>query len=110
MGTVKGQGMLRHRFWGEYSCVIAIDFGSPEAARDAAKVLGDNWQSGVKSAQVLVAELSSGALDVFKTRAGRWGADVRKIDSVAKSVDYGEPFEVTIPIDASEQGALPGVG
>jgi len=35
-----------------------------------------------------------------------YGADPKKISSLAKSVDHGEPFECEIPIEPKGQGSL----
>lgn len=94
---VKAKGILRHRFWGEYSAAIALEFASEEDARAALVVLKD-WAPGAKSPNVLVWTGNSEALDVCKETLTKYGADPSKIDSCAKSIDYGEWFEVTIPV------------
>lgn len=102
-GRVKAKGRLRHRFFGEYSAVVGLEFADGASARDAARTLGWPWTVGTSSDRVLVAVFDAAALDAAKKRLGAFGADVKKIDSLRKSVDYGEPFEVVIPVAAGEQ-------
>ncbi|HEX9156007.1 MAG TPA: hypothetical protein VF819_10610 [Nitrospira sp.] len=107
MNQVKARGLLRHRYWGTYSAVIVLAFDTPEAARDALKVLGAPWVAISAKTFVLSWTGETEALEQCKERLGTFGADVSKIDSVAHSIDYGEPFEVTIPIVApAEQESL----
>jgi hypothetical protein len=108
-GKVRAEGQLRHRFWGEYSAVIALVFEDAASAADALRVLGEPWAIGSIETRVLVAVFTSAGLDVEKQRLGTYGADVKKIDSVAKSIDYGEPFAVTIDVTPAEQLSLLGV-
>jgi hypothetical protein len=98
----KGQGQLRHRFHGEYSAVIAIAFESPIVADAALNQLGNTWKLSPNSkAIVWVGNIEQ--LEVCKHTLGSFGADEKKIDSLAKSIDYGEPFEITISIEVEEQ-------
>lgn len=91
-----GKGQLRHHFWSEYSATIAIDFGNSDNAKDALTVLGDGWTLGEKARHCVVWFGSGKAFDNVKSKLVSFGADDRKIDSVAKSIDYGEEFFVTL--------------
>ena len=106
--NAKASGRLRHRFWGDYSAVIALDFGNEENAKACLPLLGDGWKPGEKHPSALVWVGDSEALEKCKEVLGSFGADVKKIDSIAKSIDYGEPFEVSIPMpmDQSKQTSL----
>jgi hypothetical protein len=94
-----GKGQLRHHFWSEYFATIAIDFGNSDNAKDALTVLGDGWTLGEKSPHCVVWFGSGKAFDQVKSKLVSFGADDRKIDSVAKSIDFGEKFEVNILVD-----------
>lgn len=105
----KGKGQLFHKFHGNYWAQVIVGFESAELATAAALVLGAPWKQSVKAPEWVGCAVDSAGLDVEKQKLGRFGADVRKIDSLAKSVDCGEPFEVAIPVTlpVPEQAALP---
>lgn len=66
------------------------------------------WQ---QKGKVLVALMGSAALDALKSQFVAWGMDeknLKAIDSVAHSIDYGDPFEGVIPIVPAEQERLFG--
>jgi hypothetical protein len=100
----KAKGILAHHFHGDYWATIGLEFANSEEALAAKTVLGDKCKyaaSKTKSAEahLLIWNGNSEDLNAFKTVLGTFGADVNKIDSLAKSVDYGEPFEVAIPVE-----------
>lgn len=95
---VKADGALRHRFWGTYSAVIALEFDSEEHAAGALRTLGPPWDHGAKARQCLVCVVSRSELEAVKRTLGGYGANVSAIDSIRRSVDYGEPFSVEVPI------------
>lgn len=99
---IKANGRLRHRFWGNYSALIGLWFEDPASAKMAQMKLGSDWVPG-KSPDVLVWTGDSKALEQVKQVLGGFGADTEKIDSLAKSVDYGEPFTVEIPASHPDQ-------
>ena len=96
--TVIGTGQLRHRFWGDYSAVIAIGFSSEEDALLALPTLKVGWSISESDAKYLVWIGDSESLDLQKKNLASFGADESKIDSLKYSVDYGEKFNVTIPV------------
>lgn len=100
-GCVRARGRLRHRFWGEYSAVIALEFGSVEQARAALPVLAESepWHLS-REPRCLVAVVNRTALDRIKLQLWRFGADEKAIDSCRTSIDYGEPFTVDVPVGA----------
>jgi len=99
---IKTEGQLRHRFHGDYSAVIALSFESEKAASLALPLL-PNWHHGEKNKSILVWVGDSDALKGVKTLLGKFGADERKIDSLAKSVDYGERFSCTFQVNDPNQ-------
>jgi hypothetical protein len=104
--TVTADGILRHHFWGEYRATIGLRFASSAHARDALPVLGSGWAPGNQNAAVLVWHGASAELDTVSDLLASYGANRDKIASCATSIDYGEPFSVTIPIVPAEQLAL----
>jgi hypothetical protein len=97
-GTVRAKGRLQHRFWGDYSAVIALEFETPEKAKEALPGLdGEPWHES-QEPRVLVAVVNRTALERVKLQLGGFGADVDAIDSCRTSIDYGEPFTVDVPV------------
>jgi hypothetical protein len=93
----KAKGQLRHRFRGEYSAVIALAFDSDYECKEALKRLGESWKPA-NSPKALVWAGNFDQLETCKALLGSFGADVKKIDSMRKSVDYGEPFEIEVEL------------
>ena len=102
MNTVKAQGQLRHCFWGTYEATIALWFRDEPSARDARKVLGD-WNHGENDSATLVWHGKEDDLERTLTRLEKFGASRNDMTSINKSIDFGEPFEVVIPVVPEEQ-------
>ena len=93
-----GKGQLFHHFHGNYWASIVLLFDDQEQAAAALRVLGVPWKQSQKDPRALGCAVDSAQLEAVKRELGRHGADVRAIDSLAKSVDCGEPFTVEIPL------------
>lgn len=100
--TVTGAGRLRHFFHSAYSAAIVILFSCDDAAATAVRVLGAGWKRHATHSAAIAWTGDSGALRAVKITLAKYGADASKVDSLAKSVDFGEPFAVTIPVDADK--------
>ena len=103
MNPIKAEGILRHLFWGEYSAFIALKFSSDEHANDVLSVLGSPWHVGEKNKDVLVWSGNSDELGALKESFKKYCDNVDLIDSCTHPIDYGDPFEVSIPVIAKEQ-------
>jgi len=105
---IKGQGILRHRFWGEYSAALAIQWrDSHEAsAALASGILGPGWTLGATRADVTVTTVDSAGLDALVDRLVAIGAERSAIASLAHSVDYGDPWDVEADVVDPRQGAF----
>jgi hypothetical protein len=99
----KANGLLRHCFFGAYSAVIALGFESEYEALTALPQLGSGWKVGEQTKKALRWEGDSDALEACKEVLAKFGADPDNIDSIEKSVDYGEAFNVEIEIVPQEQ-------
>lgn len=112
---ITAKGILRHHFWGEYSATIALVFPDREQMEKALPVLqvedfgtfydvnGDTrksagWVSHPEKPMLFI-HTSGPALEAVILRLSENGADRKKIDSCAKSIDHGEPFKVTIEVE-----------
>ena len=110
----KADGKLRHRFWGKYSAHIILIFESDREAKKALPALeftptskiymanGDihkslGWIQGKTYPDTLQVEVAGDDLKAVEQKLKEYGADVKKMGSMAKSADWGEPFNVTIP-------------
>jgi len=105
MNKVKAKGQLQHHFWGDYHASIVLVFDDAKAAQDALNVL-DGWKAHKKEPRALEWFGKEEAFKLVKAKLVELGADEKKIDSIAKSIDYGEPFTVTISIVPKEQASL----
>jgi hypothetical protein len=95
--SIKARGLLRHRFHGEYSAVIALGFANGKDASDARIMIGeDSWEIAADP-RGLIWQGNSNDLAVVTEQLVSFGAERDKIASVAKSIDFGERFEITIP-------------
>ncbi|TXH17011.1 MAG: hypothetical protein E6R03_04630 [Hyphomicrobiaceae bacterium] len=112
---IRASGQLRHRFWGRYSVRIGLKFEGMEEAKQGFRILkealpkdmkpivnacGQLWTPGA----FLVGDLPMVALEVDQDDMGavkdmleKFGADRKKIASVATSIDFGERFEISLP-------------
>jgi hypothetical protein len=101
----KASGLLRHRFWGTYSAAIGLEFKDEVMAKAALRVLGAaDWKVGEKSAKCLVwvGEDTDHVTEVLVS----FGADANKVHSIAKSLDHGEFFTVSIPVEVVDPNQL----
>lgn len=110
----KAEGLLQHHFWGDYYCSLALSFES-ESAVDAVEASGalngepwGVWKRHPKCVKVLNWHGKGDQFEPLKVLLVSLGADPKKIDSVAKSVDYGERFHVEVPADDPRQESLFG--
>lgn len=98
MTMIRGKGQLAHHFHSPYWASLAIGFGNEAEAREALRVLGEPWKLGTKHPEAIVCSVDRAALEAVKQQLGQLGADVSAIDSVRKSVDYGDPFTIDVPV------------
>lgn len=98
----KATGRLAHHFWGDYCATIALVFKAPEHAALALPLLGSGWRRG-KNRGALVWHGTGAELRECKSILAAFGADPDAIDSVAHSVDFGDDFAVTIPVENPDQ-------
>jgi hypothetical protein len=117
---MKAKGRLRHCFFGDYSAVVALDYGSQENSLAALPTLGEGWKPG-KNVACLVWQGDSKALEALKEKLKAYSLAIdpcgwkhckgqckgAEIDSLAHSVDVGPAFTVDIlPGVPKEQGVL----
>lgn len=100
--TVTGQGILQHHFWGEYHATLTIVFERPGYAQLAARVLGPPWRAeplgfSMNPSPVVACFVDEKVLPAVKEVLVHYGADRNKVNSVATSIDFGEPWTIEIP-------------
>lgn len=101
------KGQLRHQFWSEYSCLIAMQFKNQEECSSAFETLsGFHWGLHPQQMNVLIWRGNAEELKACKKLLGSYGADESAIDSIKHSIDFGEPFYCEIPCVDRSQGVL----
>jgi len=110
----KAEGRLKHRFWGEYSALIILIFEDEREARKAIPAMefkpttsiqqadgsthdSCGWIQGETYPDTLQLEVAGDDLKQVESKLVEYGGDAKKIGSLAKSVDWGEAFYVSIP-------------
>lgn len=105
---IKGVGVLRHHFHGEYWATIAIQFKNNEEARLAFRSGKlENWEIG-RNKRFLIWEGGKKELNKCIDVLVSFGAERSKITSLKYSVDYGEDFNIELDIGCPEQLKLFG--
>jgi hypothetical protein len=99
--TIIANGRLRHHFWGEYSATIGLHFATADLAAAAAPKLAPFHVSETVP-EALVFHGSGDALKNAEAVLEAHGADMAKVGSLAKSIDFGEPF--TVEVDLTPDG------
>lgn len=94
---ITAEGRLKHHFWGEYRATIALKFATPELATAALPQFPD-WKQSDKVPSALTFFGDRDAVTKQEDLLERLGADRRKISSLAKSIDWGEPFTVAVDL------------
>ncbi len=107
---IRGEGQLRHHFWGDYGATIVIVFKDEASARDVLPKL-PGCKVSEKASHVLVFHGGGDAFETIKKaisdfRAPLNARDGEPVDSVARSIDLGPPFAVEIDVIPSEQISL----
>lgn len=98
-------GTLTHHFWGEYYADIVLAFPTPWQATAGAKRLGPDWLiHGTRVARQVPGHVLE---KTIKPQLAKLGADRDKIDSVARSINHGEPFTITMELEHPSQMKLP---
>ncbi len=122
---MKATGRARHRFWGRYSAHIVLQFESQEHALKAMPMLNNKIEFGkYQSAggglvdsigwhhlthgqgevdKALFIEVADPALSLVVDRLTLFGAEKKKILSLARSIDYGEVFYIEMDTDDPNQ-------
>jgi len=117
---MKATGGIKHHFWGEYYCTLALRFETADGVDRCLGKLGPKWTQVPEQPHLAGAFLNSAELEEFEEKArtefgltiapcGR--RDCRHqcrdadLGSVNHSIDYGPTFQVEIPMgeDKSQQ-------
>lgn len=106
MNQVKATGQLRHCFWGTYEASIVLVFADKQSTIDVQKQHFQNWKMSEKSDKAILFHGKEEGLEAELVKLESFGGDRKKITSCAKSIDYGERFEVIIPVVPNEQLSL----
>lgn len=116
---IEANGRLRHCFFGNYSAVIGLAFGTADDAALALPLLGEGWTVGERSRHALIWQGGSESLKLLESTFKRnhgltidrctWkeckGDKCHKqgIASIAHSIDYGPSFKVSFLVSDPNQ-------
>jgi hypothetical protein len=92
------KGQLKHHFWGDYRATIVLQFATPALAREALTQFPD-WDIHSEAHPEVISYHGGG--DELKAQENllvSLGANRKKLGSLAKSIDFGEPFTVTVKL------------
>lgn len=109
--TIIAKGQLQHHFWGTYHASIGLLFHSAELAAQAQKAFPLFTQS-TSLPTCLTFRGKDPELKAALASLYAHGADKRKVESVAHSIDYGDPFTVEVdltPADTTIQLTFEGL-
>lgn len=95
---IRCDGRLRHRFWGSYSALIGLRFANESHALAALPLLGAGWAQAKDMPDCLVWVGDKDSLERVTDVLVSFGAERKAIASLARSVDYGEPFVCTFDV------------
>lgn len=104
--TFIGHGRLRHCWFGEYAAVIGVKFATPALALVAQRSGLGAFEPFSEDTSVLRFEGKGAALKTAEAQLRAAGADMKKASSLKYSIDYGEPFEVTIRTEAVDDDSV----
>jgi len=88
------RGQLQHHFWGTYAATIALRFESEADAGRAHSTVFPTWTRSVRCPEAITWHGSDPELETTIQTLVRLGADRDKIESLAHSIDYGDPFTI----------------
>jgi len=92
-----GKGQLQHHFWGDYSATICILWHSPALALQALQSF-PQFEIHPNEPRAIRYHGTGADLKLAEASLRDHGADMGKVGSMKRSIDYGEPFEVVIPV------------
>ena len=102
--NIQVHGQLKHHFWGSYFATIVLTLDNPFNDLAAVQeVLGPRWVMETHKTGGYYLIWHGADVDAQVAMLAKYGADPKKITSLAKSVDYGEPFTATIPVKDRKQ-------
>lgn len=91
---MKVWGQLRHCFWGTYYATIGLFCHDADEAKEVESRLGKPWRIHPDRDDVVLYHGTGEELEVQFSKLESFGADLNKVKSLAKSVDFGERFEL----------------
>lgn len=118
---IHARGQARHHFWAGYSRTVTLTFDDAASAALALPVLRKFTPSAVVDSAIGLAVESPGWIargphaaifvtgkdvNALEDQLVSFGASAKKIGSLARSVDHGEPFQVAIDVEDPNQTLL----
>ena len=108
------RGILKHHFWGHYVADIVIAFKDVAAVPIALEKLKlkiheptyrgatgglfrTEWKVSMQDSRAIMISAEGDALEEIQLLLCSFGADEKKMNSMATSMDSGEVFQIEIP-------------
>ena len=95
---LSAKGLLQHHFWGTYHASIVLMFEGAEEAGDALKILTGNWVQSKKDPCGVYGTFDREELTPIESQLAAFGADLDKMNSLEKSIDFGEEFTIAMEV------------
>ena len=108
--THKAIGMLRHHFWGHYVADIVLRFDSAESVPTALEKLKlpedrtyrgatggefkSEWVASHRDPRAIMVSAGGETLAEIESQLVSFGADKKKMNSMATSIDHGQQFAI----------------
>ncbi len=102
----KANGQLAHHFHMPYWASMALQFENEMLAKAVLKVLSGKWKISEVKSSALIWHGNADELTEVENLLEKFGGNKKKISSINKSIDYGEPFKVSIPVSIENPNQL----
>jgi hypothetical protein len=101
------RGQLQHHFRGDYCATISLQFDTVAHARQAQQTVFTMFKTHSTAPHALIGTFGGKALEEVEALLKSHGANMRKVGSLARSTDFGEPFFIKVrPSDGGIQKKL----
>jgi hypothetical protein len=92
------KGRLRHCWWGTYYATIGLFCKDTCEATHVRSKLGSLWRLHEENDTVVIYHGKESELESVLEQLESLGADRKKMTSIAKSIDFGEEFIISVQV------------
>lgn len=98
MSKINCKGRLRHCWWGTYHATVGLFCKDTFEARGVHSKLGSPWRLHEKNDSAVMYHGKGSELESVLNQLESLGADRDKMTSIAKSIDFGEEFTISVEV------------